>query len=32
LTMCPTGAIHERIEQLHQFIDPFDMDFIVLKE
>jgi bacillithiol biosynthesis cysteine-adding enzyme BshC len=32
LTICPTGAIHERIEQLHQFIDPFDMDFIVLKE
>lgn len=32
LTICPTGAIRERIEQLHNCIDPFDMDFIVLKE
>ena len=31
-SMCPTGAIHARIEQLHDAIDPFDMDFVVLKE
>jgi hypothetical protein len=30
--LCAGGKVDERIEQLHGFIDPFEKDFIVIRE
>lgn len=32
LSLCPNGDVYSRIKQIHQLIDPFDSDFIVLRE
>lgn len=32
LQLCAGGKVHERIAHLHDFIDPFEKDFIVIRE
>lgn len=31
-SLCPDGKISEKIEFLHRFIDPFDPDFVLIRE
>jgi len=31
-SLCPDGKMSERISQLHNYIDPFDPDFIIIRE
>lgn len=31
-SICPDGKVSERIEQIHNFMDPFDPDFTIIRE
>lgn len=31
-SLCPDGKVSDKIEILHRFIDPFDPDFIIIRE
>jgi uncharacterized protein YllA (UPF0747 family) len=32
ISMCADGKVKSKINQLHSFIDPFDPDFVIIRE